>query len=59
MEILLRLLKKDVQNKNPSLVVIMTIKGIKFGGYTTQEWKKGANKDSEAFVFSLDKRKKY
>jgi hypothetical protein len=51
--------EEKCKNKYPTLVVIMTTKGIKFGGYTTQEWKKGVNKDNDAFVFSLDKKKKY
>ena len=37
----------------------MSKDGYKFGGYTTQQWKKGANTDNNAFVFSLDKKMKY
>ena len=40
------------KNMSPTLVVIMTTKGQKFGGYTSKEWKKGGNTDSDAFVFS-------
>jgi len=52
-------IKKKCKNKYPTIVVLMTIKGIKFGGYTTQEWKNEITKDNDAFVFSLDKKKKY
>ena len=40
-----------------TLVLIETINGRRFGGYTTQSWEgNGIDKDdSEAFVFSLDK----
>ena len=40
-----------------SLVLIETINGRRFGGYTTKSWEgDGINKkDEEAFVFSLDK----
>ena len=46
-------------HKNPTLSIIMTTKGQKFGGYTTKEWKKYGNKDNDAFVFSLNKKMKY
>jgi hypothetical protein len=39
--------------------VIKTTKGYIFGGYTTQLWKEGKVKDQNAFVFSIDKKKKY
>ena len=45
--------------KCPTLVVIKTTKGNIFGGYTTQQWKQGKVKDQNAFVFSIDKKKKY
>ena len=40
-----------------SLVLVETIEGRRFGGYTTQSWEgEGVNKkDNEAFIFSLDK----
>ena len=40
-----------------TLVLIETINGMRFGGYTTQSWKgDGVDKNDEnAFVFSLDK----
>ena len=47
--------------KCPTLAVIQTTKGYIFGGYTTQLWKDGniAIRDENAFVFSIDKKKKY
>jgi hypothetical protein len=45
--------------KCPTLAVIKTINGYVFGGYTTQMWKEGEVKDNNAFVFSIDKKRKY
>ena len=45
--------------KCPTLAVIKTTKGNIFGGYTTQLWKQGKVQDCNAFVFSIDKKKKY
>ena len=45
--------------KCPTLAVIKTTKGYVFGGYTTQMWKEGGVKDNNAFVFSIDKKRKY
>ena len=45
--------------KCPTLSVIKTTKGNIFGGYTTQLWKQGKVQDRNAFVFSIDKKKKY
>ena len=45
--------------KCPTLAVIKTTKGNIFGGYTTQLWKQGKVQDRNAFVFSIDKKKKY
>ena len=45
--------------KCPTLAIIKTTNGYKFGGYTTQIWKEGEIKDNNAFVFSLDNKKKY
>lgn len=45
--------------KCPTLAIIKTTNGYKFGGYTTQQWKEGKIKDNNAFVFSIDKKKKY
>ena len=48
-----------VSGKCPTLTVIKTIKGYSFGGYTTQMWQYGEVRDNDAFVFSIDKKKKY
>ena len=48
-----------VNGKCPTLSVIKTTNGYIFGGYTTQLWKQGEVKDENAFVFSIDKKKKY
>lgn len=48
-----------VSGKCPTLAVIKTTNGYCFGGYTSQMWKKGGVKDNNAFVFSIDKKKKY
>ena len=45
--------------KKPTYAIIKTKKGYKFGGYTTECWKQGQIKDNNAFVFSLNKKKKY
>ena len=45
--------------KCPTLAVIKTTNGYVFGGYTTQMWKTGEVKDNNAFVFSIDKKRKY
>ena len=45
--------------KKPTYAIIKTKKGYKFGGYTTECWKSGQIKDNNAFVFSLNKKKKY
>ena len=53
---------KEFQNKcggkKPTYAIIKTKKGYKFGGYTTEFWN-GLMKDNNAFVFSLDNKKKY
>lgn len=48
-------------NVNITLVLIETIKGIRFGGFTTQNWNGNCLQkvDKNAFVFSLDKNKTY
>ena len=45
----------------PTITIIKTEEGIRFGGYTTKTWncKEECKKDDNAFLFSLDKRKKY
>jgi uncharacterized coiled-coil protein SlyX len=45
--------------KCPTLAVIKTTNGYVFGGYTTQMWKEGKVKDNNAFVFSINKKRKY
>ena len=45
--------------KCPTLAVIKTTNGYVFGGYTTQMWKEREVKDNNAFVFSIDKKRKY
>ena len=47
-----------VNGKCPTLAVIKTTNGYSFGGYTTQMWKEGEVRDNNAFVFSIDKKKK-
>ena len=48
--------KKCDKAKN-TLVIIETINGMRFGGFTTQSWQGNGvdKKDDKAFVFSLDK----
>ena len=48
---------KKCDKAKTSLVIIETVNGMRFGGYTTQSWKgDGIDKNDEnAFVFSLDK----
>ena len=48
-----------VNGKCPTLAVIKTTNGYSFGGFTTQMWKEGEVRDNNAFVFSIDKKKKY
>ena len=45
----------------PTIVLIKTKAGFKCGGYTTKTWKNIGNyeKDELAFLFSIDKKKKY
>ena len=48
-------------NAVPTLTLIETIKGNRFGGFTNQTWKGTFEfkKDNTAFIFSLDRREKY
>ena len=48
---------KKCDKAKTSLVIIETINGMRFGGYTTQSWEGDGidKKDDNAFVFSLDK----
>ena len=50
--------------KCPTIGIIETTKGHKFGGYTTKTWNGNQNEsncisDNYAFIFSLDNKKKY
>ena len=49
--------------KSPTITIIKTSKGIRFGGYTNIPWIKSNSwkffKDSEAFIFSFLYKKKY
>ena len=55
------------ENKGPTITVALSTKGYKFGGFTKLSWKNpnngnGNNKyyeDNEAFIFSLNKKRKY
>ena len=56
----LKIFEDKCKDKSPTLIVILSKDGYKFGGYTTKQWKKDVKtKDNNAFVFSLDKKKKY
>ncbi len=50
-----------VKNKCPTLIIVKSKSGYKFGGYTTNTWEPNGNykKDELAFLFSLNKKKKY
>ena len=50
-----------VKNKYPTLILIKSKSGYKFGGYTTQTWEITDiyKKDELSFLFSLNKQKKY
>ena len=51
-----------VKNKSPTLILIKSKSGYKFGGYTTNTWESNSDdykKDKSAFLFSLNKKKKY
>ena len=50
-----------VNNKSPTLIIVKSKSGYKFGGYTTNTWESNGNykKDELAFLFSLNKTKKY
>ena len=50
-----------VKNKYPTLILIKSKSGYKFGGYTTQTWEitNIYKKDELSFPFSLNKQKKY
>ena len=50
-----------VSNKSPTIIIIKANSGFKFGGYTTNVWTNSNNykQDELAFIFSIDKKKKY
>ncbi len=50
-----------VKNEFPTLIIIQSKTGFKFGGYTTNTWeqRKIYKKDLSSFLFSLNKKKKY
>ncbi len=54
---------EKVSGKSPTLVIVQTKSGYKFGGYTSVEWNMSGSytykKDKSSFIFSIDKRKKY
>ena len=55
------------EDKGPTITIALTTKGYKFGGFTSLSWKnphngEGENKfyeDKNAFIFSLNKKRKY
>ena len=51
-----------VKGKSPTLILIKTKTGYKFGGYTTVEWDMTGyykyQKDENAFIFSINNKKK-
>ena len=52
------------ENKGPTITIALTTSGNKFGGYTSLSWKKPSDSykfysDNNAFLFSLNKKKKY
>jgi len=54
---------EKVSGKSPTLIIIQSKSGNKFGGYTSVEWKMTGRysykNDKYAFIFSIDKRKKF
>ena len=47
-------------NKGPTLTLVETTDGYKFGGYTPINWDNSGEKfEDETFIFSLNKMKKY
>jgi hypothetical protein len=53
------------EDKGPTITIALTTKGFKFGGYTSLSWKNPNNgsciyyEDKNAFIFSLNKKKKF
>ena len=52
---------KKCENKGPTISLIQTKKGRRFGGFTKANWIRSYNayKDNSAFLFSLNEMKKY
>lgn len=53
---------KKCTGKFPTVVLVQTTKGCRFGGYSSVPWKNlngGKLEDKNSFIFSLDKQKKY
>ena len=53
---------KKCSGKYPTIVLVKTTKGRRFGGYSSISWKDmdgGFGEDKNNFIFSLDKQKKY
>ena len=50
-----------VKDKCPTLIIVKSKSGYKFGGYTTLTWEQTSDykKDEYSFLFSLDNKKKY
>lgn len=50
-----------VSNKSATIIILKTTAGYRFGGYTANTWEITGDykKDELAFVFSIDKKKKY
>ena len=48
-------------NHSPTISLVKTVDGLRFGGYTTQTWNNNqeCKQDDEAFLFSMNLRKKY
>ena len=50
-------------NMGPLLIIVQTIKGNRFGGYTSKSWTKPSSlnwpEDELAFIFSLDLKRKF
>ena len=56
-----KIFHSQCDGKSPTLYIIKSQKGYKFGGYISQPWKSNNSytQDNEAFVFSLNLKKKY
>ena len=48
-------------NHSPTITLVKTDQGLRFGGYTTKTWNCDIDckDDNDAFLFSLDRKKKY